>query len=151
MIEDVELTGYVDGELSPERTHAIKRALVSDRNLAAKLEQLRATDDLLSKSARSMQTDFSLIPGSASDGDAEGISSPWLLSTLSGRTTLAFSLVTAKLVFGFMAAWLATAFELGLLACLLVFAVTRFQAMANDDQKLLEAALNPMTGTPQAS
>ncbi|MEM1341555.1 MAG: zf-HC2 domain-containing protein, partial [Pseudomonadota bacterium] len=41
-----KLSAYLDGELSPEETHAVETALSQDAALQAELESLMAADDL---------------------------------------------------------------------------------------------------------
>jgi anti-sigma factor RsiW len=144
VIEDAELTGYFDGELSPDRTQAVERALAADLDLAAKLTRLRATDELLSKSARNILSDHSLI---ALSDEGKTLRPAWLIRTPFGTTVLVLALVIVKFVISSMEPWMATALELTLLATLLILAVTRFQSMANDDQKHVEEALNSMSST----
>ena len=142
MIEDAELTGYFDGELSPERKQAVERALATDSDLSAKLERLRATDELLSKSARSILSDYS----STAPSDEEKTLRPeWLIRTLFRTTALALALIIVKFVVSSMEPWMATALELTLLATLLILVLTRFQS--TDDQKRVEEALNSMSST----
>jgi anti-sigma factor RsiW len=43
-IDSVELSGYLDGELSPERTEAVRRALAEDPALAKQFSALQSLD-----------------------------------------------------------------------------------------------------------
>jgi anti-sigma factor RsiW len=133
VIEDAELTGYVDGELSPDRIQAVERALAADLELAAKLKRLRATDELLSKSARNILSDHSLI---ALSDEGKTLRPEWLIRTLFGTTALVLTLVVVKFVVSSLEPWMATTVELTLLAILLILAVTRFQSMVGDADEL---------------
>ncbi|MEO1748952.1 MAG: zf-HC2 domain-containing protein, partial [Pseudomonadota bacterium] len=49
-----KLSGFLDGELSPEETREIERALQNDQSLAAELEQLMAADSLANREFEEM-------------------------------------------------------------------------------------------------
>ncbi len=54
MIDEAELTGYLDGELSAERCKIIENALAQDPHLRDMLHSLQATDALLLTSAQNL-------------------------------------------------------------------------------------------------
>jgi len=127
VINDHEFSGYMDGELEPDRAEVVERALANDPRIAAKLDRLRVVDRLLSERASSIASEISTaaIPIQNSGHGRNG-----RFRTRSGAAAIVLIMVVAKIVIGFLEPWISSGLELTLLASLLALACRRFHSMA---------------------
>lgn len=119
MIEEAELSGYLDGELSPDRLKHVESALATDPELVRKLQQLRCTDDLLLASAQNI----------ADSNYAQSKGTHRVLQPAVAVTALAAILVALKLTTLSIDPLLATLIEASLLGGVLVFTIIQWTAL----------------------
>lgn len=132
MINEYDLSGYVDGELSLERAQAVEQALKNDPILAQRLNELRVVDALLVDAAQTARDGRFL---SITQRDSAAAALPSVSSTVWQSTLLALLLVVAKLSLNTLSPLIATVFQSLLFIGVIALVVGKMLALVAEDQR----------------
>jgi anti-sigma factor RsiW len=100
-IQPEELSGYLDGELAPERRREVERALASDAELREQYESLQALD----AQCREVATDTQFVPV-VSMPSQRTVSKRWLAGPVTVVAFLVALRLTPKLIDAEFAGWI---------------------------------------------
>ena len=129
MIEESELSGFMDGELESDRARTVEKALAADHELASKFAQLQMVDQILCKQ-----------PSAEPVHNASTSNFVGEMQTLLGAAVLSLLLVVVKIAIGSVEQWVTNCLEIALLGTLLGLAATHYQSIVSNDLRKMKKA-----------